>query len=364
MSQELNKNLINNNLDNQDIREKLEKQPLKYFSGVIGQIGSIYILHNTYHDRYYVGETLNTHDRMNDHSSDLTRNVHRNSGLQNDFNEIIDLGKDRYDLITCDIHHKIEIMKSLPNMKPSLKDIEKDLRDREGKLVQELSSQGKSVYNLFRERRDTRFSELSPTGKVASNAISISIKGVLYTSITAAAENLKVTTETVRRHLNSTNPKYSDWITLEPNTAVKPPKFKREQRVSGITGFLRGINFTDPFTKKLTFYSSIRECSRSLKGFFNSLKEEKCKMYKNLEVFTSTNAIENRCDNPENETFVWVQDSENTISEKAGSSMPKKLSGHEKIYRSLSQAELDIGSSKEIIKKWCDDPNNKNWFFI
>ena len=75
----------------------------KPFSGVVSQTAGIYQYHNSYHDRYYVGQTTNLTSRLAEHPALLVQNKHRNQQFQNDYNELVAKNLNPHDYIHAEI---------------------------------------------------------------------------------------------------------------------------------------------------------------------------------------------------------------------------------------------------------------------
>ena len=117
------------------------------FGGLAGLNTAVYQFYNRYHDRYYVGQTINLQARLNSHYQGLDKNIHKNKEFQKDYNEIVAKGLDHKQeiqgtLIFRNFYERIYSVEEIL-------DIIKLLVKKESEEIARLIEKGEQVYNLY-----------------------------------------------------------------------------------------------------------------------------------------------------------------------------------------------------------------------
>ena len=280
------------------------KKLVQFFSNVVCRIAAVYILHNSYHDRYYIGQSTDSGNRMFDHSSDLANNRHRNSALQDDYNELKRLKKDPLKEITCTIHYHQTVIASVPYSEEA-EALKVSLLKMELDLICSYSKQGRTLYNHMRQSQHqnlstTRSTKRSKNNINACNARPCIIFGEYFPSVLEASIRYTCTTNTVKRRIdNKANPNWN---------------YANNQNVVDLT---KKVRFNDPITGKTHDFSSMNEAHLGLKNIIS----KDIKAYHNLRIYASPTAINDRCNNRKN-TFQWISDHD---PKKPKSSKPKQV---------------------------------------
>ena len=77
---------------------KIKQTQVKPFSKLILQHAGCYRIYNAYHNRYYVGESLDLSVRIRQHATELSKKTHLNKLMQAHYNEIVEKDLDSYEI--------------------------------------------------------------------------------------------------------------------------------------------------------------------------------------------------------------------------------------------------------------------------
>ena len=120
----------------------LKKPKIRFFSKIICTTVCVYKFYNSYHDIYYVGQTLDARSRFFDHSADLERNMHYSSEFQKNYNEIKKQNLDPHEFIKLEIVYSKYVLLE-PN-RVEMDEIISILRIKEKELINELREKKKN----------------------------------------------------------------------------------------------------------------------------------------------------------------------------------------------------------------------------
>ena len=185
------------------------------------QTAGVYEYTNTYHNKYYVGQSTNLTGRLAEHPSDLAHNKHRNSAFQYDYNDLLAKNLNPHNYIQVKILYKIQIEKKLSAKQASF--LKKTLQNKEQARIKELQNNGVGLYNYSNNFRPAILKKPTFIKGSAPNAVPVVIFDTFYPSIFQASQFLGVTSETVRKRIK--DPKNKDWLYSKKQIENKPKRW-------------------------------------------------------------------------------------------------------------------------------------------
>ena len=293
---ELVSDLSNENLNNKT-SNRSTREPLKYIGDIVAQIACVYVIKNTYHNRFYIGQTTDMRNRIFDHSTGLMKGKRgSNIGMRKDFLELEKLGYDPYDYFTCEIVFSTIIMKALPP--DDYSKLISTLFRKETNLLNKYRSQGLKVYNETKAKKRYK----KPLfGNLAISRL-CRVNGRRFDSIEAAARYYNISATSVNRYLK--DPKKPTWEDLALPRDTHKTKRNKTVIVS-VNNRSREIKFNDPVINVSTVFKSLSKLERHLRDIKDNVSDEDYKKYDNFNIFYTRTYFPEKCDDPSNPYFEW-----------------------------------------------------------
>lgn len=179
-----------------------------------GKVCGAYAIHHEGSGKSYVGSAANIYNRVSEHRSALNNGRHKNAELQAAFNN------DPKIVISCHPTETVEEARKIEQVTLNEHRSSGELfnvaidADAPRRGIPQTAEHTEKIRNALvgqtrTEEQRRRIGENHPSSKA------VSIQGVQYPGIKAAARAMGVNAETVRKRLGDTSGKYEDWKVID-----------------------------------------------------------------------------------------------------------------------------------------------------